>query len=161
MAGPRSRLPVSPDMEAKLSTSQDSLASSTGSNRELKTQLDSTLAEVEAIAEHLEKQKKPALAKSLSDIKHPGSAQADLQAPQPMVRRNTAEQISVSKTLPGFSASGARPRKFSSPPDPAPRSSMADVSTANNAPPVMLRQSSWASREHVNASGISFKVHIF
>merc|ERR1719319_346160 len=29
---------------------------------------------------------------------------------------------------------------------------MADVSTANNAPPVMLRQSSWASREHVNAS---------
>jgi SLIT-ROBO Rho GTPase activating protein len=156
MAGPRSRLPVSPDMEAKLSTSQDSLASSTGSNRELKTQLDSTLAEVEAIAEHLEKQKKPALAKSLSDIKHPGSAQADLQAPQPMVRRNTAEQISVSKTLPGFSASGAggaRPRKFSSPPDPAPRSSMADVSTANNAPPVMLRQSSWASREHVNASG--------
>merc|ERR1719266_461562 len=59
MAGPRSRLPVSPDMEAKLSTSQDSLASSTGSNRELKTQLDSTLAEVEAIAEHLEKQKNP------------------------------------------------------------------------------------------------------
>jgi len=156
MAGPRSRLPVSPDMEAKLSTSQDSLASSTGSNRELKTQLDSTLAEVEAIAEHLEKQKKPALAKSLSDIKHSAPAQADLQAPQPMVRRNTAEQISVSKTLPGFSASGAggaRPRKFSSPPDPAPRSSMADVSTANNAPPVMLRQSSWASREHVNASG--------
>ena len=106
MAGPRSRLPVSPDMEAKLSTSQDSLASSTGSNRELKTQLDSTLAEVEAIAEHLEKQKKPALAKSLSDIKHSAPAQADLQAPQPMVRRNTAEQISVSKTLPGFSAKG-------------------------------------------------------
>ena len=78
-----------------------------------------------------------------------------------MVRRNTAEQISVSKTLPGFSASagGARPRKFSSPPDPAPRSSMADVSTANNAPPVMLRQSSWASREHVNASGISFIIY--
>merc|ERR1712008_674287 len=44
MAGPRSRLPVSPDMEARLSTSQDSLGASTGSNRELKTQLDSTLA---------------------------------------------------------------------------------------------------------------------
>ena len=55
---PRSRLPLSPSMEARLSTSQDSLSSS-GSNRELKTQLDSTLAEVEAIAEQLEKQKKP------------------------------------------------------------------------------------------------------
>ena len=51
---PRSRLPLSPSMEARLSTSQDSLSSS-GSNRELKTQLDSTLAEVEAIAEQLEK----------------------------------------------------------------------------------------------------------
>ena len=57
---PRSRLPLSPSMEARLSTSQDSLSSS-GSNRELKTQLDSTLAEVEAIAEQLEKQKKPSL----------------------------------------------------------------------------------------------------
>lgn len=156
-AGPRSRLPVSPDMEARLSTSQDSLASSTGSNRELKTQLDSTLAEVEAIAEHLEKQKKTPLEKSLSDIKHHPVAQVD-PAPQPMLRRNTAEQISIStsRTLPSSTSAsvisgGARPRKFSSPPDPAPRSSVTD--TSNNAPPIMLRQSSWASREHVNASG--------
>ena len=60
--GPRSRLPLSPSMEARLSddtsTSQDSLAS-TGSNQELKTQLDSTLAEVEAITAQLEKQKLP------------------------------------------------------------------------------------------------------
>jgi len=160
MVGPRSRLPVSPDMEAKLSTSQDSLASSTGSNRELKTQLDSTLAEVEAIAEHLEKQKKPPLEKSLSDIKHPAQAVQDQPVPQPMVRRNTAEQINISRTLPSLSSSsiatnagGARPRKFSSPPEAAPRSSMADVSSSSNAPPIMLRQSSWASREHVNASG--------
>ena len=163
-AGPRSRLPVSPDMEARLSTSQDSLASSTGSNRELKTQLDSTLAEVEAIAEHLEKQKKSPLEKSLSDIKpHPGLAQADQNQshPKPMVRRNTAEKISISRTLPSISGStgssamagGARPRKFSSPPDPAPRSSMSDAVSNDNIPPVMLRQSSWASREHVNSSG--------
>ena len=60
--GPRSRLPLSPSMEARLSddasTSQDSLAS-TGSNQELKTQLDTTLAEVEAITTQLEKQKLP------------------------------------------------------------------------------------------------------
>ena len=101
MAGPRSRLPVSPDMEAKLSTSQDSLASSTGSNRELKTQLDSTLAEVEAIAEHLEKQKKTSVEKSLSGMslsdtnKHQPIAQVD-SAPQPTTRRNTEGQISLS-----------------------------------------------------------------
>ena len=40
------------------STSQDSLVS-TGSNEELKTQLDTTLAEVEAITQELEKQKLP------------------------------------------------------------------------------------------------------
>ena len=58
--GPRSRLPLSPSMEARLSDdtseSQDSLVS-TGSNQELKTQLDTTLAEVEAITKQLEKQK--------------------------------------------------------------------------------------------------------
>ena len=60
--GPRSRLPLSPSMEARLSddtsASQDSLVS-TGSNQELKTQLDTTLAEVEAITTELEKQKLP------------------------------------------------------------------------------------------------------
>merc|ERR1719410_2983664 len=117
-------------MEARLSTSQDSLASSTGSNRELKTQLDSTLAEVEAIAEHLEKQKKTPLEKSLSDVKHHPVAQED-PAPQPMLRRNTSGQISLNtRTLPSTTSTsnsgtgGARPRKFSSPPDPAPRSSV-------------------------------------
>ena len=60
--GPRSRLPLSPSMEARLSddtsASQDSLVS-TGSNQELQTQLDTTLAEVEAITKQLEKQKLP------------------------------------------------------------------------------------------------------
>ena len=60
--GPRSRLPLSPSLEARLSddtsASQDSLVS-TGSNQELKTQLDTTLAEVEAITTQLEKQKLP------------------------------------------------------------------------------------------------------
>ena len=61
--GPRSRLPLSPSMEARLSddntsASQDSLVS-TGSNQDLKAQLDTTLAEVEAITQQLEKQKMP------------------------------------------------------------------------------------------------------
>ena len=125
-------MPVSPSMEAVLSTSQDSLTS-TGSNQELKTQLDSTLKEVEAIAEHLEKQKKPPLEKANSE-----------SMPKPMVRRKTSEQL-VSKTLP--SSNGARPRErvsLSTVPDPAPRPSV------SVAPSGMLRQSSWASREQVN-----------
>ena len=131
---PRSRLPVSPSMEARLSTSQDSLASSTGSNQELKTQLDSTLAEVEAIAEHLEKQKKTPLEKSVSTeaVLRKNSKPSLTDLPKPMIRRKTSEQISgsasASRTLP--SANGARPRErvsltgLISTPDPAPRSSV-------------------------------------
>ena len=67
--GPRSRLPLSPSMEARLSddtsASQDSLVS-TGSNQELKTQLDTTLAEVEAITTQLEKQNFQVMMKSRS-----------------------------------------------------------------------------------------------
>jgi hypothetical protein len=45
-------------MEAQLRTaSQDSLLS-TGSNQELQTQLDSTIAQVEAFAKEIEKRKK-------------------------------------------------------------------------------------------------------
>ena len=145
---PRSRLPLSPSMEARLSTSQDSLSSS-GSNRELKTQLDSTLAEVEAIAEHLEKQKKPSIetSKSPDDI-----------LPKPTVRRKTSEQLS-SRTLP--SSNGARPRERASlacitTPDPAPRPSASDVKTE---PSISVRQSSWASREGLNAEHKAFSLN--
>ena len=48
---PRSRLPLSPSMEARLSNSQDSL-NSTGSNQELKTQLDSTLGKKHALKKY-------------------------------------------------------------------------------------------------------------
>ena len=127
---PRSRLPLSPSMEARLSTSQDSLSSS-GSNRELKTQLDSTLAEVEAIAEQLEKQKKPTKVLTLAERKSDNDI-----LPKPTVRRKTSEQLTSSRTLP--SSNGARPRERASlssittPPDPAPRPtalSSSDVST--------------------------------
>ena len=134
---PRSRLPVSPSMEARLSTSHESLASSTGSNHELKTQLDSTLAEVEAIAKHLEKQKKTPLEKSVSTeavLRKSSSKPSVTDLPKPMIRRKTSEQISAastaSRTLP--SSNGARPRERvsltglvgGSTPDPAPRSSV-------------------------------------
>ncbi len=138
---PRSRLPVSPSIEARLSTSQDSLASSTGSNQELKTQLDSTLKEVEAIAEHLEKQKKPPLEKTRSSEQ--SSPPAD-PGPKPMIRRKTSEQLT--RALP---SNGARPRvSLNSIPDPKPRPSV--VGPATSTPSVVLRQSSWSSREQVN-----------
>ena len=91
---PRSRLPLSPSMEARLSTSQDSLHS-TGSNQELKSQLDSTLAEVEAIAEHLEKQKKAPLEKSVSDFSVKPKISMDV--PKPTVRRKTSEQLTTNR----------------------------------------------------------------
>ena len=97
---PRSRLPLSPSMEARLSNSQDSL-NSTGSNQELKTQLDSTLAEVEAIAEHLEKQKKNPLEKSISDaVVIPSSSKPKISPdlPKPTVRRKTSDQTTVSSS---------------------------------------------------------------
>ena len=154
---PRSRLPLSPSMEARLSTSQDSLSSS-GSNRELKTQLDSTLAEVEAIAEHLEKQKKPSLVATKSNNN-------DDILPKPTVRRKTSEQLS-SRTLP--SSNGARPRERASlsnitttPPDPVPRPpalSTSDVSTAKE-PLVNVKQSSWASREGLNSEQKAFSLN--
>ena len=97
---PRSRLPLSPSMEARLSNSQDSL-NSTGSNQELKTQLDSTLAEVEAIAEHLEKQKKNPLEKSISDavvISSSSKPKISPDLPKPTVRRKTSDQTTVSSS---------------------------------------------------------------
>ena len=96
---PRSRLPLSPSMEARLSNSQDSL-NSTGSNQELKTQLDSTLAEVEAIAEHLEKQKKNPLEKSISDAVVIPSSKPKISPdlPKPTVRRKTSDQTTVSSS---------------------------------------------------------------
>lgn len=145
---------MNPSIEARLSTSQDSLTS-TGSNHELKTQLDSTLKEVEAIAEHLEKQKKPSpLTKSTS------ASLAENDLPKPMIRRKTSEQIN-SQTLP--SSNGARPRErvslaalSSPPPDPAPRPSVGSTSASDISKPVMLKQSSWSSREQVNADSKSF-----
>merc|ERR1711976_413058 len=143
-------------MEARLSTSQDSLSSS-GSNRELKTQLDSTLAEVEAIAEHLEKQKKPSLVATKSNNN-------DDILPKPTVRRKASEQLS-SRTLP--SSNGARPRERASlsnitttPPDPVPRPpalSTSDVSTKE--PLVNVKQSSWASREGLNSEQKAFSLN--
>ena len=95
---PRSRLPLSPSMEARLSNSQDSL-NSTGSNQELKTQLDSTLAEVEAIAEQLEKQKKNPLEKSVSDaVVIPSKPKISPDLPKPTVRRKTSDQTTVSSS---------------------------------------------------------------
>lgn len=153
---PRSRMPLSPSMEARLSSSQDSLIS-TGSNQELKTQLDSTLAEVEAIAEHLEKQKKPPLEKSTSDTSRPISKKSLNDPPKPTVRRKASEQIPDKPTA----ANGARPRErasisSTSPPNPIPRASMSSASASDVSAacePVMLRQGSWASREHINSSG--------
>merc|ERR550532_3837200 len=156
---PRSRLPLSPSMEARLSTSQDSLSSS-GSNRELKTQLDSTLAEVEAIAEQLEKQKKPT--KVLTNLAERKSDNDIL--PKPTVRRKTSEQLTSSRTLP--SSNGARPRERASlssittPPDPAPRPtalSSSDVSTKE--PLVNVKQSSWASRDGLNSEQKAFSLN--
>ena len=155
---PRSRLPLSPSMEARLSSSQDSLHS-TGSNQELKTQLDSTLAEVEAIAEHLEKQKKVPLEKSVS-VDHVLIPKVSPELPKPSVRRKASDQLSNSKTLP---TNGARPRErvslpmnmasTTSAPNPVPRmsvtSSTSDVSSSSS---VILKQSSWASREHIHTS---------
>ena len=84
--GPRSRLPLSPSMEARLSddtsTSQDSLVS-TGSNQELKTQLDSTLAEVEAITQELEKKKLPKHVKQTSPVVESSKAEMDASTSPP------------------------------------------------------------------------------
>ncbi len=142
---PRSRMPLSPSMEARLSNSQDSLIS-TGSNQELKTQLASTLAEVEAIAEQLEKQKKPPLEKSPSD---------SLNKPKPTVRRKASEQILSSN-------GGARPRDQQQQPSPLSRtgvtaSSASELSTPSpsSEPGVKLRQSSWASREHISSGKLT------
>ena len=96
--GPRSRLPLSPSMEARLSddsTSQDSLAS-TGSNQELKTQLDSTLAEVEAITSQLEKQKLP----NGTDKQRSSSSQAS------NIEINTS-------TSPSYQSAPPKPRRLS------------------------------------------------
>ncbi len=155
---PRCRMPLSPSMEARLSNSQDSLIS-TGSNQELKTQLDSTLAEVEAIAEQLEKKqkKRPSLEKSPSDANSNNK-------PKPTVRRKASEQILASSTSAsngsnGAQNGGARPRDNQ--PHPLTRSSLggasaSDVSTSSsNEPAVMLRQGSWASREHISASPLT------
>ena len=59
LQGARSRLPISPAMEARLrpATSQDSL-NSTGSNQELQNQLNSTIAEVEKFAQEIEEAKR-------------------------------------------------------------------------------------------------------
>ena len=59
LQGARSRLPISPAMEARLrpATSQDSL-NSTGSNQELQNQLNSTIAEVEKFALEIEEAKR-------------------------------------------------------------------------------------------------------
>lgn len=142
---PRSRLPLSPSMEARLSgaNSTDSLIS-TGSNQELKSQLDSTLAEVEAIAEHLEKQKKP----EKNSPEFP---------PKPTIRRKTSEQLLTTRTLPknlNPENGGARPRErvsLTSPPNPVPRTAVTSSSVSElSGKPVMLRQSSWASREQIN-----------
>ena len=84
--GPRSRLPLSPSMEARLSddtsTSQDSLVS-TGSNQELKTQLDTTLAEVEAITQELEKKKLPKHVKQKSSVVESLNAEMDASISPP------------------------------------------------------------------------------
>ena len=118
--------------------------------QELKTQLDSTIAEVEAIAEHLEKQKSSPSSESgsverrqkLSETTPPSAA------PKPTLRRVSS----------GGDSATPQPQ-----PRPTPRTIKSDDSKSKQSPPpsqpqppkedttnrVFLRQSSWASREQI------------
>ncbi len=130
-------MPLSPSMEQHLeedgaaaaattmTSSQDSL-SSTGSNRDLKTQLDSTIAQVEAFAkEIIEKRKQSTV--SLSPALEAGRDKADAAAGE------VKQQRSVS-------IGGARPRLPAAKQEQQPKQK---VSTGG----VMLRESSWGSRD--------------
>ena len=200
--GPRSRLPLSPSMEARLSddtsTSQDSLAS-TGSNQELQTQLDSTLAEVEAITIELEKQKLPNTGNEkqrspmsqASNIEvNPSTSPTQQQAPpkprrlskdaidlQPQQRRasekgdggstivasdgmrknsedtgararNIAKKYSNANTLPHTSEKVSSTPDIDKVPKVTPRSNIsAKNDTTGSTKPLLITQSSWASRD--------------
>ena len=110
--------------------------------QELKTQLDSTIAEVEAIAEHLEKQKSSPPSESGSAERRQKSSETSPTAPpKPTLRRVASGGDSTPQTQPR----------------PTPRTIKSDEPKPNPSPrddgKVFLRQSSWASREQIVAGG--------
>lgn len=123
-------------MEAQLRTaSQDSIAS-TGSNQELKLQLDSTIAQVDAFAKELERNKKTSTASlPAKDLKQTPSGS----------RLASERKMSVE-------VGGARPRVPIATPRSTPKSSLestsaATTSAAENNVGFVLKQSSWGSRD--------------
>ena len=141
-------MPLSPSMEMRLresSGSQDSLLSS-GSNQELQNQLDSTIAQVDAITSEIEQQK---LVKAE-------------QVPPQKPRRLSKESSGSSS---GESSTGARSRvpvrressqEEGATPTVTPRTTLPRATKTipfDNRPPsgVMLKQSSWASRDAIKA----------
>jgi len=112
-----------------LTASTDSLASiSSGSNRELKHQLDSTIAQVEAFAKEIERRKRSTVSLTPSL-----EAAANSAAKSPIA----AEAPPEVKQHRSVSIGGARPRLPTQREEPV------------SAAPVVLRQSSWGSREQV------------
>ena len=139
-------------MEARLSddtsTSQDSLAS-TGSNQELKSQLDSTLAEVEAITTQLEKQKLPGSGSGQqissigpsSTIEFNTSISPSQQQAPPKPRRLSKDAMDIQ----------AQPRRSSEQVDIAGRSTVLETSRKNSEDTGGARARN-AARKHSNSS---------
>ena len=139
-------------MEARLSddtsASQDSLAS-TGSNQELKSQLDSTLAEVEAITTQLEKQKLPGSGSGQqispigpsSTIEFNTSISPSQQQAPPKPRRLSKDAMDIQ----------AQPRRSSEQVDIAGRSKVLETSRKNSEDTGGARARNTA-RKHSNSS---------
>jgi len=113
----------------------------------LKSQLDSTLAEVEAITEHLEKQKLSPTTETcapLNEGAHSLSSSPPFTTPMPTARRKTSggdSQLQSKQPLP-------QPRSLPRPlkDEEAQRKQSPNSKEEGK---VFLRQSSWASREQV------------
>ena len=107
--------------------------------QELKTQLDSTIAEVEAIAEHLEKQKSSPSSESGSAERKPKLSETSppTAAPKPTLRRVASGGES--------STPQPKPRTIEQPDD--------QKSKEDSTNRVFLRQTSWASREQIATVG--------
>jgi hypothetical protein len=104
--------------------------------QELKTQLETTIAEVEAIAEQLEKRKS---SPESAELRRKASETAP---PKPSQRRVSSGDESATSSQPR-----PTPRTLKS--DDAKQSSAAKEESGGK---VFLRQSSWASREQVSIS---------
>jgi len=180
----RSRLPVSPSIEIHLrekssatTSSTDSLLSS-GSNQELRTQLDSELAHVDALTTEVEHLSRSSSAAPTTPPPKPRRVSKTLSN-TPTTETSAANNNSVKGTTevggarsrrhtPGRQMSHEDKRNNNSPPAVAPRtlprpSNTGGQTSKQTAPStgVRLKQSSWASRDGGGtvASSLCHTVH--